>query len=696
VVHIVRQVAITFNSHGRNEDNIEEDERESGGITAADLLQLPTTAEIQACPLLGFFQTMRVLHCVLNPSIALPPALLQLHKFDCFQAMNDLRQAGRDLDRLQSKAPAGTCLPSDIVELQMAFFLSSNNQLMAEKSLRRWRKELLCSEDCPQSNEAGIRSGRAGYYRLLSQYVYYCNRTSVDSFIAADSTLHEDEEKKRKEMIEARDFLQAVSQWILNAELSSSAAVLLSALLHHLDIIPAASLCSFVWDLIEKSPSLDGLGSGKGDGCSVWMLWRVAAQLVGPIGDPIRDDQEPISPSSELYSLFIGVPPSHDQQLQNDPTQIAASSSAAGSDGQEVSRLFRQERSWWQNKVFSIANLGEFVEGILCFEVESLMNELQEMDRDDCLKSFDMLCGDFSTSQHDSSCNASPSADGWLYRNEKAFFAIFHEQLHFRVHSAGSETERAGSDSDSDREGTHNGPTSQFDHCSPAPSSSSNDNAMRYACHLARSLLFPNGLLPASSSVVICPCCNRDHSEVASVAGLNGSGGFDGFAVHEVFGDYFNSRKYLKEEDSKVKEHRKELHRLKQRQHYRLLGSRALEVLTSQLLMCCHLLSQDCLFVVRGVQLLLQHAMPITEADPSTLSSSSSVDVSVVARRCLRYLDCSGVHIVRAARLAFSLALREAPVSHCPTADPFIPLQIDESSRYDKQYRASYGSYVPI
>jgi len=163
------------------------------------------------------------------------------------------------------------------------------------------------------------------------------------------------------------------------------------------------------------------------------------------------------------------------------------------------------------------------------------------------------------------------------------------------------------------------------------------------------------------------------------------------------FIDYFDSRKYFKQEDSKVKEHRKELHRLKQRQHYRLLGPRALEVLSSQLLLCCHLLSQDSLFVVRGVQLLLQHAMSTSAAAPSSSSSSSSSldNISAVARRCLRYLDCSGVHIVRAARLAFSLALREAPVSCCPTADPFIPLHSVQSN-LDEQYRAGYGSYVPI
>lgn len=101
------------------------------------------------------------------------------------------------------------------------------------------------------------------------------------------------------------------------------------------------------------------------------------------------------------------------------------------------------------------------------------------------------------------------------------------------------------------------------------------------------------------------------------------------------------------------------------------LSDELLEILAAQIVVCSHLVGQDSLFVVRAVQVLMQHA----------LRSSN------MARDCLLYVDVMGVNVLRATNLARGLALREVPVCS-ETAPHRFPSHINRN-------KSAFGSYKP-
>jgi hypothetical protein len=114
------------------------------------------------------------------------------------------------------------------------------------------------------------------------------------------------------------------------------------------------------------------------------------------------------------------------------------------------------------------------------------------------------------------------------------------------------------------------------------------------------------------------------------------------------------------------------------------LSDLLLEMLAVKIVVCCHIQSQDCLFVVRAVQLLIQHCLPFY-LDHTTVMATSQV----TAKQCILYLQCMGVNILRAADLAKHLALKEVPV--CYQSAP-----VRAFSTENIQNSNSFGQYRPI
>jgi hypothetical protein len=116
-----------------------------------------------------------------------------------------------------------------------------------------------------------------------------------------------------------------------------------------------------------------------------------------------------------------------------------------------------------------------------------------------------------------------------------------------------------------------------------------------------------------------------------------------------------------------------------------LLGSSVLQLLSFRILICAHLRSQDCLFVIRGIQILSQHAclsniegeIPLISKKRKKSDSNGKNDDSEkikkefefklnssrIARQCLAYLEKMNVNILRAVRLSLILALTDSTVT---------------------------------
>jgi hypothetical protein len=119
-----------------------------------------------------------------------------------------------------------------------------------------------------------------------------------------------------------------------------------------------------------------------------------------------------------------------------------------------------------------------------------------------------------------------------------------------------------------------------------------------------------------------------------------------------------------------------------------LLGSSVLEVLSFRILMCAQLRSQDCLFVIRGIQMLSQHAclcdlegeIPIAKENRKRKNDSGGkrndidnkkmkmelqfkLNSSRIARQCLAYLEKMNLNILRAIRLSLTLASDDTTIT---------------------------------
>lgn len=83
---------------------------------------------------------------------------------------------------------------------------------------------------------------------------------------------------------------------------------------------------------------------------------------------------------------------------------------------------------------------------------------------------------------------------------------------------------------------------------------------------------------------------------------------------------------------------------------YTVLGSRAFACVVDEVIVSCYLYTQDCLFVVKGIQMLLENLMH---------TEYVSDDLATVRNSMRKLINC-GVNCTRAVRLASQLAQRDA------------------------------------
>jgi hypothetical protein len=158
---------------------------------------------------------------------------------------------------------------------------------------------------------------------------------------------------------------------------------------------------------------------------------------------------------------------------------------------------------------------------------------------------------------------------------------------------------------------------------------------------------------------------------------------------------------------------KKELQRNHTRETIFILGKNLLELISFQILVAAHMLTQDCFLATRGIQLLFQHylyyANKLKEIEVTTtkangnLSSSGSItedgattDLSPIIRqkrdhvvRCLSFLHQNGINLSRATKLAFDWGTRNISMT---TSHPqyFVVDENNELKSGSSSYKAHY------
>jgi hypothetical protein len=102
-----------------------------------------------------------------------------------------------------------------------------------------------------------------------------------------------------------------------------------------------------------------------------------------------------------------------------------------------------------------------------------------------------------------------------------------------------------------------------------------------------------------------------------------------------------------------------------------IFGSRLLEVLCYQSVVCSHLISQDCFLPTRTVQLLFQHYQCFSEIVSAVLENPEDAErrseflLDIERKKdhvlsCLQYLKRNGLNLRRSLKMAFDMAARSA------------------------------------
>ena len=645
-------------------------------------VKLPTWKEISLCPMY-FLQVVRVLYCIASSTNDV------IHWADrvdhCIQLLKELDSVFRlcTIDSL-----------IDIVELRAAYYLAINNHAKAEKSLKQFRNYIMQSE---KSNllcsENTLAMNRAVYYRMLARYFYISKRTEIDSLADTDG------------------FIQAVSLWLQNESQLSAKKLNMLVLLYRTRYLSKEALFAMVCDAIERSPAPSPYAMFICNGhmelqCTQWMLWMILASLLGPILPDTRLDlTSPIHSSSDLGCLF---PFPHEHKEAALPYQ---------KDGEmePISNILCRGRKWWYGTIFSISNMGDFVDCVLSAEVEILIEELQHIDQMDCLKNFDVLgdsnvCCDIWDSDHSSFKSDSGSCSLFAYENE--FESIFGPgwRLDVKIDYAVDDDDDDGDGEPSDRDeddseydgsdSDQSGPVaSDYNDRIPADEAIDGDGgilddtwksdagAISNLCNLATVELFRNSPRTDPADHY---CCLGSRFEL-KVNPFESSGKFFSDAAAGLFttnveiGDFLPTKEWQQQ-------HHLHLHETGQEESglvaenltfYRL-SDRLLEMLAVKTVVCCHMKSQDCLFVTRAVQVLIQHCLSFYQDTTWTRTPSHTT-----AKKCLLYVQSMGVNILRAAELAKHLALKEVPVCYQST-----PVKVFSSENIKPSN--IFGQYRPI
>lgn len=527
--------------------------------------------------------------------------------------------------------------------------------------MRRCKADVVQAEaaDCA---EAEVKEGRMAYYRLLARFLYISSprATLTESVTLTGPT--------------ASAYLQAIALWVQNVTWPTSSMVHLSVLLFEAGVLSEVTLFQSICGLIERLPATPPASSDKGphspEQCLVWTAWRVAADILGPCPT--------LATSEESHK----TPPS--------PSPVLSCLSA--------------KRHWWSRAVFALSDLGEFVDGVLDWEVALLMKEINGGDIKSCLEPFQLIHKHPATGRtmaeedlvaHNPNRPESgiEEDDCVVFRDEATFISLFGQKW-----TLPSFDPLQPDDSDEGRESEDilcDGEQTDFEEVDEDGAvggdsltcSSASLIARKRAALAATRQAFPD-LHRREESDHFCQFPEQCESETVGLDWI-------GYHIGVEYGDFFCARKYLREENCADERSKRQLRIAAHPREFRRLGPRRLEVLAAQVLCCTHMCAQqDSFFVARGVQLLVQHAMTLHDPEAAALEQRRGrgrkgerevkekgrgereereegpqreyrafCDQSrAAARLCLRYLERMGIDILRAARLASALALRETPV----------------------------------
>ena len=113
--------------------------------------------------------------------------------------------------------------------------------------------------------------------------------------------------------------------------------------------------------------------------------------------------------------------------------------------------------------------------------------------------------------------------------------------------------------------------------------------------------------------------------------------------------------------------------------NFPVLGSSLLEMLTFQILVCAHLRTQDCLFVVRGIQILCCHIKDINQKvvekkkRKSKLKKDDLGPIPVcIPTQCLAFLEQMGISVLRAASMGNSVTKTDPSFTSLARSKTFL------------------------
>ena len=95
------------------------------------------------------------------------------------------------------------------------------------------------------------------------------------------------------------------------------------------------------------------------------------------------------------------------------------------------------------------------------------------------------------------------------------------------------------------------------------------------------------------------------------------------------------------------------------------LGISLLEILCYKMVVCAHLRTVDCVFVVKGVQIIIQHATSLIQEDGWYNTAEKTLGIIEDKKRimnCIGYLTKMGIHFRRALYFIKVLGAKESTI----------------------------------
>ena len=113
--------------------------------------------------------------------------------------------------------------------------------------------------------------------------------------------------------------------------------------------------------------------------------------------------------------------------------------------------------------------------------------------------------------------------------------------------------------------------------------------------------------------------------------------------------------------------------------NFPVLGSSLLELLAYQILVCAHLRTQDCLFVVRGIQILCCHLNDLNQKviykkrkKGKTGDLGPTENILDIPTQCLAYLEQMGISVLRAVSMGNNITKTDPTFTSVARSTSFL------------------------